>query len=242
MFEYIFSGMVYPERAKFQISLTPMGISWPELNLTGQFSIESLDSKITIKFLSNTNLLEHPNKDIFVTLKNLLASQAKFVINIYCYINSYNYDLDIFEVECKDLEISFGFDVQLEADLEIKSQEETSELMSKIFSYSYNDPDLHFLDKVFEDFKKGIKYPDSSGFYFYRSLDTIMQNAFKGDWNLMNETLGLKQEYYDEFLPYRKKNAHGVYLNITGEKRVILAKKARYVIDGFISHLENQKS
>ena len=84
MYEYKFLAIVHPERVKFRLSLPSITLHFPELNLTGQFKIDSTDSHSTILFVTDINLLDHPSKDVLVSLKNILGNKARFFIDIFC--------------------------------------------------------------------------------------------------------------------------------------------------------------
>ena len=240
-YEYIFQGIIHPERVKFTLSGVPKAeVRFPELNLAGVVDITAVDSVVSIVFRTEANLLEHPQRDILVTLKNDLGDYTRLYIDTYCYTKSFNYDLEISKVQCLKLRIDKFFDVQLETDLEDKVDlTQPSGRLNQIVNLVHKNPRLFFLQDVFADFRRGIKYPKASGFFFYRALDSIRESWFDGEWEKMNKSLGFSEEHYKNLNSFRKKNAHGVYPLITGEMRVILAKDTRRVIDSFLCFMQN---
>ena len=234
MHKYTFLGTVHPERASFNLAGMPEPkIILPDIGIEGEVSIVVEKSKLKLGFLSDADLRTHREQDALVSLKNYLGEYVRLFVDTFCYVKSLNYDVEIYKVECAELGIDYTFDVQLETDLG-KDDGDAAQQMEDIVSLISRNPEMIFVKDVFADFRRGIKYPHMSGFFFYRALETVKKNAFNDDWGKMNSALGFNPPYYSNLNKFRKPNAHGTYPTITGAERIKLAKDARKVIDAFL--------
>jgi hypothetical protein len=237
MYKYIFSGEIIPSRVNFTLSGVPEApLFFPSLDVKVLVSFTIEASKVKVVLKSDTNFIKHTKSDAIATLKNCVVEYIFSFINIYCYISSYNYNLDISGLKCEELKLDMVFGVFLENGKEptldvLKSR---GDEMSRILNLISSKPGLEFLKNVFADFRMGVEYPHMSGFHFYRALDTIRMNAYLGNWEKMNNDLGLSKEYYDRLNFYRKRNAHGEYPDISGEERILLSNDTKHVIDIFL--------
>ena len=235
MYTYTFHGIVHPERAKFKIAGVPiLKVKMPTINFEGTVTFTVRDAVLKLEFTTEADLREYDSENIFASLKNDLGEHARFLIDSFCYVNSFNYDVEIISVECTALDFKRTFNVKLEEDVEVDDIN-AAEFIVKILGLVAQDPNTIFLKNVFADFRRGIKYPHMSGFYFYRAVETIKTHAFNDDWFAMNTVLGFEKSHYDDLNKFRKPNAHGEYPSITEDERLKLAKDARKIIDAFLS-------
>lgn len=240
MYKYIFYGKVIPEGLNFGFKDNHViNVSNSEYKISGSIVFECQNSTASVIFSSENRYQE----DLLPTIRNLVCEYGKLIIYIYSYCRSINCDLEIEGVRCIELNIDRKFSIQLEGDIKITTGEIFNYMQKIIFLLS-KDKKLIFLKDVFADFKQAIKEVKTSGFYFYRALETIRKNYFSDsvgksiEWKKMNEELCINETAYKNILKFSKENRHGKYPSITGDERIMLAKETRLIIEKFINYLE----
>lgn len=245
IYKYNFYGKVHPERVGFDITVPDCGVTF--LNgVSGKLKFDCKKSNLILVFETETNIQESIG---ITTLRNDLLQHAATWVDAYCYLRSFNYDIEITGVRCKELDLDTVFGVDFEKTDELDEAallKKASTDLSELFELIVKNSDLVFLKDVFADFRRAIKYPHMTGGFLYRSVETIRSNYFedqsveddskriKGGWETMNNALGFETADYSELLRFRRPNMHGVYPVITSDERLALAKQARKMINKFI--------
>lgn len=246
-FHYIFSGVVHPTRVNFEANIDPINIKIQH----SRFNIDGVLKEIRFK-KSNFSAIYETDKDHtkrtnanLETLKNFIDQSLRMIVDIFCYINSYSYDLEIVEVICEDLKINQIFNVQGEKNVN-KDKEQTNKEFQEILFLIINNPRLQFLGVAFADFRRSIKYPEMTGFFCFRSIEVIRQFYFedisikdndkrrKKGWEKMREDLDLDRGFFKEIENFAILNRHGNTPPITYKERENIMNKTRKVINKFI--------
>lgn len=248
MHKYSFTGMVHPERVKFTVTnVPPMKIIHQDFGIDGTAHIEFNESKITIEFESEIDYRQN-----LVTLQYMIEDAARLIVDIFCYVNSYTYDVEITNVICKDLNIDKMFEVRGEYDIK-KTPDQVNEEFRKIFLlFAHTNKKIpFFLADALADFRRGVKYPKMTASFCYRAIETIRQFHFedqtitdekkriKDGWNKLNAALGFDESFYNDVLEFARPNRHGKYPAITYQQRETIMKKTRSIIDKFIDFYVN---
>jgi hypothetical protein len=117
-------------------------------------------------FESNTKIDFTSNPDI-PTIKNLTLRVVRVFIDAYCFVHSYNYDVVKDKVTCEDLGIDYTFPVIGEHNFS------NNELDFKSILEAYLLINSTAIGDALSDFRRAIKYPETTAYYCHRSIETL---------------------------------------------------------------------
>lgn len=251
-YKYTFKGIVHPKRVKFSVNAKfGLQIKRPEFGIDGVFGIEFKDSDFVAEY---TTVVDHTKSENanFETLRNYIEEAIRLIVDIYCYIKSYSYDVEIIKVECAELKINYIFDVQGEKNI-IKDQKQTDEGFTSLMMFFAMRSDLDFLRHALTDFRRSIKYPAETAAFCFRAIETIRRFYFEDmeikdenkrrekGWRELRTTLNFDREFFEDIEKFALPNRHGEYPIITYEKREVIMNKTRQVMDAFIKHVNEKR-
>lgn len=251
-YKYIFTGVVHPKRVSFGVNVKfGLQIKRPEFGIDGVFGIEFKDSDFTAEYATNVDHTKGENANL-ETLRNYIEEAIRLVVDIYCYIKSYSYDVEIIKVECSELEVNHVFDVQGEKNIN-KDKKQTDNEFTNLVMFFAMRPDLDFLRHALVDFRRSIKYPAETATFCFRAIETIRRFYFEDmniqdekkrrekGWEELRTVLNLDREFFKNIEHFAKPNRHGEYLVITYKERERIMNKTRQVIDVFIKHVNEKQ-
>jgi hypothetical protein len=235
MHEYVFLGKIYPERVNFGLdSEIHIKHENPDFDIEGDIYVAFESSNMVARYTSE-KIYSSEKTGSLETLKNILEEDIRLIVDIYCYVKSYSYDLEITRVVCKELNLDYTFGVQGEWNIS-KSKENTDKELNKIIMV-LTDKKFSFLKYVFADFRRSIKYPVMTPSFCYRAIETLRKSYFEDSWDKLNSTLGFTKYDYGEILKFSTPNRHGEYPGITYKQREKIMNFTRGVIDSFLNHV-----
>ena len=157
MYTYELSGKINPERVNFTIGTKlPLYIEHGGFNIKGEIILEIKESNISISF-SSENIYSSANSGGLETLKNIIEEAVRMVVDSYCYVKSYAYEVEITDIKCKELNMEYIFGVRGEWNI-VKDDSESNEEFTKIIKL-FSDPQNTSMNLIFADFRRAIKYP-----------------------------------------------------------------------------------
>jgi hypothetical protein len=247
MYTYSFSGIIHPERVNFGLDRPiQIAINHPFFDLVGRSAISFDSSKISVEFISEFDYTKNPKCNL-ETLKNFIDESVRIIVDSYCYIKSYAYDVEISTVKCTELGIDYTFGVQGEYNV-VKTIDKTNLELSTLIGI-FQKPDSTFLKDVFADFRRAIKYPAMTASFCFRAIETIRIFCFedpsnvddykrrKDGWFNLRGTFALKEEDFEEIKRFALANRHGEYPAITYTQRERIMNFTRSIIEKTISRL-----
>lgn len=243
-YKYEFLGLVYPERFKFELSgienrYGKMSVLIPNWNINGNFSLEINDCRVKTIFDSDQKFGQDTEPNI-ETLKNYIEETVRTFVDTFCFVNSYNYDVSIDKVICKQTKLDYTFPVigewgyKAKLDDFPKTLDEVMRLQGKSNAISL----------ALSDYRRSIKYPRTTALYCLRALETIRRTYFdnqdiqddnkrdKDGWERMSSSLSVTKN--QDLVNFAKNNRHGNYPPITYEKRKEFMQYTRNAIEEFI--------
>lgn len=251
-YKYIFTGVVHPKRVKFSVNAKfSLQIKQLEFGIDGMFSIEFKASDFVAEYTTATDHTKSKNANL-ETLRNYIEEAVRLIIDIYCYIKSYSYDVEIVKIECGELGIDYTFDVQGEKNIN-KDQKQTDEEFTNLMMFFVMRSDLDFLRNALADFRRSIKYPAMTAFFCFRAIETIRRFYFEDmrikdesrrrekGWEELRATLSLNRKFFKDIEKFALPNRHGEYPVITYQEREIIMNKTRQAIDAFIKHVNEKR-
>lgn len=238
MNEYIFTATIYPERVNFTLSGLPkLSVSSLEWDIKGEFTIEIHESKATIVFMSEDEYSPESEPNV-ETVKNFIEKIARTLVDTYCFVHSYNYDLIVDTVKCEKIGLEYTFSVLGEFGF-IGKNENFPKYLNTILQKQPNA-----FGDAFADYRRSIKYPDMTAAHCLRSIESIRRTHFdnqsiqddnmrdKDGWKKMASAIDIKPDTsYELMQKFAKPNRHGMYPAITWEQRKEIMTFTRSVIE-----------
>jgi len=250
IYNYDFKGLVYPERVDCSLQVIPkLEFSWPDFNIHGylkEFVIENCKLGLVFETDKEINQKTDPNIE---TLKNFIEKICRTFIDSYCFVHSYNYDLTIDSVICKETKLDYQFPVVGEFKLKNNSLS-----FEQIIGTILLTGDFNAISASLSDFRRSIKYPEATAFFCLRAIETLRRAYFddisiiddnkrdKDGWVKMARELGVGSDLsYTKMQNFAKPNRHGIYPPITYKEREEIMTYTRKVINTFITWLNKKK-
>lgn len=244
MYTYQLSGKIHPERVNFTIGTKlPLYIEHEGFNIKGEIVLEIEKSNISISF-SSENIYSSANSSDLETLKNIIEESARMVVDSYCYVKSYAYEVEITDIKCEKLNLEYTFGVQGEWNI-VKDDNTSNEEFTKILKL-FSDPQNTSMNLIFADFRRAIKYPSMTASFCFRAIETLRQYSFenisitdddkrrKAGWKKLGTELGFTEQDFDMIKKFALPNRHGTYPKITYKEREQIMNFTRSVIDKLI--------
>lgn len=246
-YTYNFTGKIHPKRVGFEIGQPiPLYIKVENFDIEGQAKAHFENSEIEVIFESPG---EYTGSQL-ETLKNYVKDAVQMVVDIYCYVNSYGYDVEITSVNCEALDISQNFSVRGEWNIDKNNKEMTHEFTNILETLSKQK--YIFIKDVLADFRRAIRYPAMTAPHCYRAIETIRhfyfedfsiedENERRNDgWKNLRSTLNLERSDFDEIKKYAIPGRHGRYPIIEYEERESVMNFTRSIIDGVLEEIKNE--
>ncbi len=145
-YEYIFTWIVYPERVNF--SYQPIEFASENI-IIWKWKIFIKNSKIFCIFKTEENYIDN-----IYELKNYIDEYVRWIVDTWCFVNSYNYDVEITNVFCEKLNFSETFNVIWEYNQQNKTDEEKILELKDIHSILEKWKYTHILLDIFADFRR----------------------------------------------------------------------------------------
>jgi hypothetical protein len=241
MITYRLRGTVYPPRVGFTINKPIIQrIDHPDFNIRGEVKLRIINSSIYLYFYTENQI-----EDI-ATLRNVLDAAIRMVVDSFCYVKSYAYDIDIEAIECDELDLLHPFSVQGEFNINrtpLQSEQEFFKLME-----FFTSPESTFLMNVIADFRQAIKYPYATASHCFRAIEIIRKSGFEDHsiqddsrrrdkgWESLRNQLGYQIVDFDQIKLFAIPNRHGAFPTITFQEREAIMNFTRTLIDRYIDH------
>jgi hypothetical protein len=235
--KYIFHGRIYPERTN--VYLEP------------GFTVESDNTRINVKITASQIVAEAEFGDEIEnihTMRNTVEESVYNVTDLFSFVEGYSYTVEITSVVTPDGE-SHVFGVTVPALREKSEDMNMSDQVTRILGIQ-SELDSDYLHRCFKDLRLSMKDPAETGFFCYRSIETVrkyFQNKYEIDdkkegWIKMRNELEIERSKIDSIKEYADDRRHGGQVTITGEERADLFSNTWKILDQFLSYLEKNMS
>jgi hypothetical protein len=241
MFEYIFTAIIHPERVDFTVD-SPMAfqLNHPDFNVVGVSAISIRSSHVIVFFKSAVDYTTDPKCNL-ETLKNFVEENVRLIVDAYCFVRSYSYDVEVSTLKCTQLGIDHTFEVLGEHNIS-KSDDQASEEWNELLTV-FSNPSAGFMKDVLADFRRAIKYPAMTASFCFRAIETIRTFLLedpavldegkrkKDGWAKLRESFNLTEAHFSEIQKFALPNRHGVYPSITYVERERIMNFTRRIIE-----------
>lgn len=231
---YIFHGRVFPERAYVSIN-SDGGPLLLELSTGGQ----SFTLKLKIEYSQISADIETGSTLGIHTLKNVVESVVRTVVDSYGYATIRGYDVEISSCTHEDgNQTVFG--------VEITRLKEATELRSSFVQTAETAIRHLELRRALSSLRESIRSFEDTGFFSYRAIESVRQ-YFKTDddrngWQGLREKLHVDQSYFDNLLAHATPQRHGEATEMSEDDRIDLMRSAWTIVDRFIVFLNSGES
>jgi hypothetical protein len=236
---YIFTGRVIPERATVNTSEFIFGIPESEDVPEGKLCVQIIYSQIFARYFGSGAV-----KNI-LTLRNTVEDSVRVILDVLGYFKGYAYDAEITQMikPFSTENVVFGVDVAAIGGLVEKSGISIEDIFKVLFK-----PGGVYLREAFSDVREAMKSPRDTGFYCYRSIESLMNCCAKMNnisvknnksraWREFRTTYSIEESDIKWIKEFADPPRHGDFLKetrMTDKNRADLFKKTWEIINKYI--------
>ncbi len=230
--DIVFSGKVLPERAYVTISGTPP-LEFDCVDCTDkQFKLRITTYIQCAQVAAKVEIIEGTID--LLTLKNIIASHVKALVDAYGYTLGRGYDVEITSALEPDGQYTvFGVGVdQIE-----EAHSERPLQFSELWLVVIKSPHLR---AALGDLREAIRSPSDTGFFSYRAVECLRQyfmehgcGSDKASWKQLRNHLRVDAAYINEIKKHADAARHGKLVNVSGDDRIYVMKLSWKVVDRF---------
>lgn len=241
MFQYVFTGLVHPERAHVNINSGPLEVQFPDgTHIEVKFEISWAQINVLVNSETERNIM-----DLRFTIEELVTAQVDFL----GYKNGCGYQVEI--TSCMDAKkerpIVFGVAVD-----DFHSEYEKIKNSPDFKATYHTEANLAFINvplrRALHDLTQAMRGPRDTGFYCFRCLETIRGHFKENEdddeivlWKKMGSSLNIDRSLSDNIREFAKPQRHGEIAPMSDEQRIQILKYTRQVIDRFIALLSKEE-
>lgn len=241
MFQYVFTGLVHPERAHVRISSGPLEVGFPDgTHIEVKYKISWAQINVLVNSEIERNIM-----DLRSIIEELVTAQVDFL----GYKNGCGYQVEI--TSCMDVKkktpIVFGVAVD-----EFHSEYQKAKDLPGFIENYHKEANLAFtivpLRRALHDLTQAMRGPRDTGFYCFRSLETIRGHFKENDdedeiflWKKMGDFLNIDRSLSDYIREFAKPQRHGEIATMSDGQRIQILKYTRQVITRFIALLSKKE-
>ena len=232
---YLFTGVVLPERAQLSLQAC-VNFSLIATGTEGTAKISIVLNQIAVWVETEENC------DIF-DLRNFVVNLVQDHLAMLSYLKGYAYDLEITRVlnPSRGIDYVFGIDIPCisERGKSIDLQKEMSRLREKM-----SGPNGVLFGRCLKDLTSSMKYPDDTGFYCYRAIESLrhhcssvhgLVDAEKSrQWAKFREIAGCSEESIRIIKNAADPLRHGEVIGVTADKRAELFQITWDIVDAYL--------
>lgn len=248
MDNFVFYGRIHPEN-------TPVTVPSIVNNLTAL----STGEKIEIELSVNRGALlckvrANYDGDSILTLRNAVEGCARAVMDIIGYLYAHAFDVEICSV-VKGNGCKIEFDTSIPC-LKEKACAGSVNIDAVTFASIMQDESLSNI--ILSDFKQAIRWPMQTGFFCYRSIESMMQTMKdeaasklrdqgcnnpnhekldKAAWTLLREKLNVDRDAIDYIKKYADFPRHGKSVEVSDDDRKNIFSITHEVIGRYIKYV-----
>jgi hypothetical protein len=231
---YTFFGRVLPERVPLRIEIPPSEVAVAEFGL--RFSAETSihDSQVV------SNIVIKEGEVDLATLRNLIDSSVRTVLDLIGYLHGLSFDLEMLSVTWDgNRRWIFGINVPVLAE---RRQAAPYVLNADLLKAVGGDPSAQ---SVLDDFREAIRVPRGTGFFCYRSVEAMMQsmkasateNEKAVSWPRLRESLRVSEDTLFYLKGHADFPRHGKPSSMSNDERNKVFKTTDEIIRHYLEYL-----
>jgi hypothetical protein len=213
--KWYFSGVIHPERASLIVSTVGAKIVGPDGT---QYAALSLNV-----YMNQLSVVVESEEQNLSTLRNVVRSEAEFLVNAAGFIAGHGYDVEITKVFNDSLATTQIFGVDIPVLSERSKSRDVSRLANAIFPLCYG-PEAVYMRRCLADLSAATKRPEDTGFYCFRALESLRHSFGNdldeaGQWKAMADAVGSSKEEMEPLRSHAFPARHGAPKAISDEER-----------------------
>lgn len=230
--KYTFFSVIYPERA--WVNIPPFD---GPIFTSGDVNIGNIHIVVAYSQITIIADIINDDTDIF-TIRNSIQSYINHTICVLDYAKGQFHTLDIKQYMTSSGEI-FNFGAN---DFAVSARLSTvKNTIDRLFQITKGEKGL-IIRQCFFDLTKAIQFPEDTGFYCYRAIESLLQyfdaaTNKKQAWESLRQATNTTREEIDKIKNVSDQNRHGIHNDLLGDIRkeiIVLAYKITY---NFINYL-----
>lgn len=227
---------MYPERAATAIAEVSLQHRSPFIEF--EIDIFTHSSQVLVQV--------HPESEVenLGTLKNLVQTSVASLTDPIAFVFGQHVSVEITGVITPSGHKRV-FGVEHEYIAERTSQKgEADEWIEKILNV-YSTDAAPYLQRAFRDYRLALEHAEDTGFYCFRSTESLRQFYKESDdsdsWEKLREEIGISRETIEQGIQrYAGDRRHGDSYSLTGEERREILETTWTILGSFINHLSEQ--
>ncbi|WP_147587239.1 hypothetical protein [Halorubrum lipolyticum] len=233
---FSFFGRVHPERAAAAIG---------EVSL--QHRSQFINFEIDI-FTHGSQLLVqvHPESEVedLDTLQNLVQSSVSSITDPFAFIYGKHVSVEITgAITPSGSKRVFGIEHGYIAEKTTQNGE-ADEWYGKILDV-YSTDAAPYLQRAFRDYRLALEHAEDTGFYCFRSIESLRQFYKESDdtesWERLRSDIEVSRETIEQGIQiYAKDRRHGDVYSLSGEERKEILETTWTILSSFIDRLSEQ--
>jgi len=233
MYQFIFTGVVHPERANVNVSPIPLEVKNPDGTLICRNTVVIGCSQITA-------VVETPDaiQDI-ATLKNHVADSIRTIVDIVGYMFGCGYEVEIRQVIEPVTGISSVFGVNVPV---LDQYGEKHGVRLQAFFALLADERGRYLQRALGDLRDAIGSARDTAFFCYRAIESLRQFyvVVRGakdkaeSWELLRTELNVSKSDIDEIKRLADPVRHGENIFISDSERANALVKSWDIVKRFV--------
>jgi len=235
---YIIKGIVHPERAPISLGPLKFSIHHPTTKNNAEINFNIVLNQITL-------LIDTSNEWNIYDLKNMAKQLVADHLAIIGFIKGYAYEVEIRQILNPEKEIDQVYGIDIPCIEKRNKKMKISHDFPKIMAHIQGELGL-YVKRCLNDLIASMKYPDDTGFYCYRAIESLKQyckekfNISKeaDQWKKFREITGYKKDDIDIVKNFADPVRHGDVINMTSENREKIFLKTWDIIEGFFDNIE----
>jgi hypothetical protein len=247
MSRWAFFGRVVPERIPFSIG-SP--ITWSSEGASLGIKMDVGFSIADGQFVCSTNVTQG-NADVH-TLKNLIETEIRSVVDLIGYLHAVRYDVDI--ISAVDLEkgdrVVFGINIPVlterRKDAKAGDYPPLGSLPGELLQAVASEPAAQI---VLQEFREAMGFAIGTGFHCYRAIEAMMQSIRTSDtekeataWDRLRQHLSLDRAAIDFVKDRADLPRHGRPSSILDTDRAMVFKITDEIVRRYLHYLSKGKT
>lgn len=236
---YLFTGVVLPERAQLSLQ-TALGFSHLASGINGSAKVSIVLNQVAVWVDG-----EH-DWNIF-DLRNVVENIVQDHLAMLGYLKGFAYDFEVTRVLNQSREIDYVFGIDIPCLVERGKTVDLLEALPRLRE-QMTGPNGVFLSRCLKDLASSMKYPDDTGFYCYRAIESLRHHC-AAVYGLSNAG---KSQQWEKFRNISKctehalrvvKSAadplrHGEVVGINADARAELFNSTWDIVDGYLNGVQ----
>jgi len=237
MSQYIFKGIVHPERAPVSVGpIKPARIVHPDTR-------KELVMELNIVFNQITVWVEAGDDWNIVDLRNIARYFASTVCSVLSFVHGYFFEVEIVQAVCRERNIDQVFGIDTPCIAERPSAEYFKAKFTDVLKRTGGIHGLYY-GRCFKDLNLALKDTEDTAFYCYRAIESLrklcgIRFGLENDsaqWNKLWMITGFDRTYVEKINKDANETRHGDIVGAKEADRIHYLTRTWNIVEKFIEN------